>query len=168
MSLWKKIAKNVALPIFCQTYYINFDLQKSGPNTLATSVVFIKLPNVKNRPRGENSPNLVTLLLGRRDERTVIERWLDQLTMSITCTLAKKSFRLVCQKTFYYKWFYYRWFLNGAYVWGQRAILNFTPGPPGANFTRPRDELGPQGCNLSPRDNVHPLVHPLGWTLSNV
>jgi hypothetical protein len=70
----KKFAQNVAHPIFCQTYYINFDLQKSGPNTLATSVVFIKLPNVKNRPRGENSPNLVTLLLGRRDERTVIER----------------------------------------------------------------------------------------------
>jgi hypothetical protein len=33
----------------------------------------------------------------------------------------------------------------------QRAILNFTPGP--------------QGLNLSPRGEVHPLIHPQGLTL---
>jgi hypothetical protein len=32
-----------------------------------------------------------------------------------------------------------------------RTILNFTPGP--------------QGWILSPRGNVHPFVHPQGWTL---
>jgi hypothetical protein len=30
---------------------------------LATSVIFIKLPKENNHPRGEKSPNLVTLLL---------------------------------------------------------------------------------------------------------
>jgi hypothetical protein len=29
-----------------------------------TFAFFIKLPKVNNRPKGENSPNLVTLLLG--------------------------------------------------------------------------------------------------------
>jgi hypothetical protein len=33
---------------------------------------------------------------------------------------------------------------------GQRAILNFTPGP--------------QGWNLSPWGNDHPFVHPQGWS----
>jgi hypothetical protein len=33
----------------------------------------------------------------------------------------------------------------------QRAILNFTPGP--------------QRWNLSPRGEVHPFLHPQGWTL---
>jgi hypothetical protein len=34
----------------------------------------------------------------------------------------------------------------------QRPILNFTP----------RGLLGPQGWNLSPRENVHAFVHPQG------
>jgi hypothetical protein len=45
--------------------------------------------------------------------------------------------------------------------WSQRATLNFTPGPLGMN-------LSPQGWNLSPRGNVHPIVHPQGWTLSTI
>jgi hypothetical protein len=39
-------------------------------------------------------------------------------------------------------------------ICAQRAILNITPGP--------------QGWNLSPRGEVHPFVHPQGWTLSTV
>jgi hypothetical protein len=39
--------------------------------------------------------------------------------------------------------------------------------PPGVKFT-PRGELGPQGWTLSPRGNVHPFVHPQGWTLFTV
>jgi hypothetical protein len=35
----------------------------------------------------------------------------------------------------------------------QRAILNFTSGPKGWTW------------NLSPRGNVHPFIHPQGWTL---
>jgi hypothetical protein len=35
--------------------------QVSKPKCSATSVIFIKLPKVNNRPIGENSPNLVTL-----------------------------------------------------------------------------------------------------------
>jgi hypothetical protein len=46
--------------------------------------------------------------------------------------------------------------MNHLFLNKQRAILNFTP----------RGELGPQGWNLSPRGNVHPFVHPTGWTLS--
>jgi hypothetical protein len=30
----------------------------------------------------------------------------------------------------------------------------------------PRSELDPLGWTLSPRGNVHPFVHPQGWTLS--
>jgi hypothetical protein len=32
----------------------------------------------------------------------------------------------------------------------------------------PRSELSPQGWTFSPRGNVHPFVHPQGWTLSTV
>jgi hypothetical protein len=39
-----------------------------------------------------------------------------------------------------------------------RAILNFIPGSQGRTL--------PLGWNLSSRGNVHPFVHPQGWTLS--
>jgi hypothetical protein len=34
---------------------------RSGPLICASSVIFLKLPKVNDRPMGENSPNLVTL-----------------------------------------------------------------------------------------------------------
>jgi hypothetical protein len=37
-------------------------LGKSSPKLRAISVIFQKLPKANNRPLGENSPNLVTLL----------------------------------------------------------------------------------------------------------
>jgi hypothetical protein len=39
-------------------------VEKSSPNLCATSVIFETLPKVNSRPTGENSPNLVTLILG--------------------------------------------------------------------------------------------------------
>jgi hypothetical protein len=43
-------------------------------------------------------------------------------------------------------------------------IENFTPG---LNST-PRGEPGPQGWKMSPIGNIHPFVHPQGWTLSTI
>jgi hypothetical protein len=37
-------------------------VDKSGPTFWASFVIFKNLPRVKDRPTGENSPNLVTLL----------------------------------------------------------------------------------------------------------
>jgi hypothetical protein len=39
-----------------------FPLKKLRPGIWATSVIFIKLPKVNNRPNGQKLPNLVTLL----------------------------------------------------------------------------------------------------------
>jgi hypothetical protein len=50
-------------PIFDKiNTFIIYTLGKSGTKIWATSVFFQKLPKVNNRPLGENSPNLVTLL----------------------------------------------------------------------------------------------------------
>jgi hypothetical protein len=38
---------------------------KSSPIICSSSVIYKILPKVNNRPRGENSPNLVSLLFGR-------------------------------------------------------------------------------------------------------
>jgi hypothetical protein len=58
-----KIAKVVPQPTFGQNYYICvFYCGKAPPNIKATSVFFKELPKVNNRPMGENSPNLVTLI----------------------------------------------------------------------------------------------------------
>jgi hypothetical protein len=40
-------------------------VEKSSPRIFATSAIFKKLPKGKNRPIGENSANLVTLLIYR-------------------------------------------------------------------------------------------------------
>jgi hypothetical protein len=39
-------------------------VEKSSKNSLATTVMYKKLPKVNNRPTGENSPNLATLADG--------------------------------------------------------------------------------------------------------
>jgi hypothetical protein len=52
------------IPIyFHQTYCTTFTVAKKCPTIGATSVMFIKLPKVNYHPLGENSPNLVTLLV---------------------------------------------------------------------------------------------------------
>jgi hypothetical protein len=61
----EKFAQNVSQPIFWTYYYISFTEEKSCPRLWTNSVIFIKLAKVNNRPMGENSPNLVTLLGGR-------------------------------------------------------------------------------------------------------
>jgi hypothetical protein len=45
---------------------------KSGTKIRATFVFFQKLPKVNNRPLGENSPNLVTLLV------TLLPSWKER------------------------------------------------------------------------------------------
>jgi hypothetical protein len=47
----------------------NFFLAKIRPNVWTASVIFIKLPKVNHRLKGENSPNLVTLLEWQRLNR---------------------------------------------------------------------------------------------------
>jgi hypothetical protein len=58
----EKFAQNVAQPIFGQYYHISFTEEKSCRRMWTNSILFIKLPKVNNRPMGENSPNLVTLV----------------------------------------------------------------------------------------------------------
>jgi hypothetical protein len=48
-------------------------------------------------------------------------------------------------------------------IWGWGQFLT-TCLPPGVKFG-PRGKHGTQGWHLSPRGNVHPFIHPLGWTL---
>jgi hypothetical protein len=48
---------------FCQNQHIpNFSDERSWPKISATALIIEKLPKGNNRPIGENSPNLVTLL----------------------------------------------------------------------------------------------------------
>jgi hypothetical protein len=67
MSLWK-IAQNVTQPIFWWKLINNFHGGKSWTKIWTTSVHnFQKPPKLNNlAPMGENSPNLVTLLVGPR------------------------------------------------------------------------------------------------------
>jgi hypothetical protein len=51
----------VALPILSEKSMHNFYRKKSSPKLWATSVIFEKLTEENYRPKGENSPNLVTL-----------------------------------------------------------------------------------------------------------
>jgi hypothetical protein len=55
------VAQNVAQPMFCQNLYKTGNVGKSGPKNCATNVTLKTLPKLNNRPKGENSPNLVTL-----------------------------------------------------------------------------------------------------------
>jgi hypothetical protein len=59
----EKIAQNVAQSFICQNYYIINTWGKSSTNMWATSVIFKRLPKVNNHLLGENSPNLITLIL---------------------------------------------------------------------------------------------------------
>jgi hypothetical protein len=43
-------------------------VKKRNPKVSATSVIFKKISKVNNHPMGENSPNLVTLVAGKRTE----------------------------------------------------------------------------------------------------
>jgi hypothetical protein len=56
----EKFAQIVAQPSFCQNQCIIFTLGKVAQN-FGLLLFFLNLPNVSNRPLGENSPNLVTL-----------------------------------------------------------------------------------------------------------
>jgi hypothetical protein len=51
----REIAQNVAQPIVCQNQYISQQFW-------ATFVILINLPKVNDRPLGDNSPNLATLI----------------------------------------------------------------------------------------------------------
>jgi hypothetical protein len=48
--------------LICPNNFFQFFL-KSSPKFRATSVILIKLPKLNDRPLGENSPNLVTLIV---------------------------------------------------------------------------------------------------------
>jgi hypothetical protein len=56
----KKIAQNVAQPIFLSKSTHNHTRGKNIPKKWATSV-FFNLPKKNNHPMDEKSPNLVTL-----------------------------------------------------------------------------------------------------------
>jgi hypothetical protein len=50
-------------PVFCPNYYLhNWYRVKFSPKIY---VIFKTLPKVNNRPMGEHSPNLVTLMLNQ-------------------------------------------------------------------------------------------------------
>jgi hypothetical protein len=55
----ENVAQKVAQTFYRQNQYTFSQRENSRPNTLATSVIFIKLPKVNNHTIGENSPNLV-------------------------------------------------------------------------------------------------------------
>jgi hypothetical protein len=57
------MAQNVAQPIFRQNYCITFNVVKSSRKIFATFVTLINVPIVNDQQTGENSPNLVTLVL---------------------------------------------------------------------------------------------------------
>jgi hypothetical protein len=59
--VYEKVAQSLAQTFICQNKYITGTVEKDGPKICATSLIFKPLPKVKNRPIGENSPNLVTL-----------------------------------------------------------------------------------------------------------
>jgi hypothetical protein len=52
-------------PFFVKIDFTTFTVEKSSPSIWAISVIFKKLPKVNNHPIGDNSPNPVTLLVGR-------------------------------------------------------------------------------------------------------
>jgi hypothetical protein len=60
MSFFEKTARNVAQRILYQNRYNFFSVEISSLK-LGLYCTVKKLPKVNNRPRGENSPNLVTL-----------------------------------------------------------------------------------------------------------
>jgi hypothetical protein len=60
---FEKVAQNVAQPCFCQNQYTNFAVETSSPKNLSYFCNFQKLLKVSTRPIGENSPNLVTMLV---------------------------------------------------------------------------------------------------------
>jgi hypothetical protein len=69
----EKITQSVALPVFCQNYYTTFTVLMSSLKTWVTYFFNLQiptLPNVNNHPRGEISPNLVTL-----DCTHMVTRW---------------------------------------------------------------------------------------------
>jgi hypothetical protein len=68
----EKIAQNLAQTIFCQNYLIpNFcHVKKKGYFYIFSK----KLPLVNNRPKGENSSNLVTLIRERNKKTTLKKR----------------------------------------------------------------------------------------------
>jgi hypothetical protein len=59
----ENVAQNDAQSVFRDNRYVTFTVEKSGPFIGATFVIFSKLPKVNSHPIGENSPNLVTLVL---------------------------------------------------------------------------------------------------------
>jgi hypothetical protein len=73
----EKISQNVAQPILCQNSCIALTVEKIAPKygLLTYVCCFHKLPKVINHPMGENSPNLVTLLVGLNE--VVFSVWLQ-------------------------------------------------------------------------------------------
>jgi hypothetical protein len=63
----KKSPKSVAQPTSCKNVSITCAVVKNGPTIWATFVIFKNHPRVNNRPTGENSPNLVTLIGGKKN-----------------------------------------------------------------------------------------------------
>jgi hypothetical protein len=57
----EKITQNAALIFFCQNWRMNITVLKSSQQS-GTTFAIKKLPKTSDRPIGENSPNLVTLL----------------------------------------------------------------------------------------------------------
>jgi hypothetical protein len=64
--VFEKVAQNVAKSIFVKiTTYISVTVEKSSPIIWATSVILTKTTQGEQSPIGENSPNLVTLAVGK-------------------------------------------------------------------------------------------------------
>jgi hypothetical protein len=56
----------------------NFFSGKNSSKILMTPVIFRKLPKGNNRPIGEDSPNLVTLVLGQLWLAALLHLWMGR------------------------------------------------------------------------------------------
>jgi hypothetical protein len=83
----EKIAQKVAQNKFCQSQHIIYNFGKSSTKIWTTFVIFEKLSKVNNRPLGENSPNLVTLLSNQIPELSIHKRVTSVYFLPDTCTV---------------------------------------------------------------------------------
>jgi hypothetical protein len=58
----EKVAQNVAQSIFCENYYKTFTVEKVSQLFGLLQSFSQNVPKENSHPRGENSPNMVTLI----------------------------------------------------------------------------------------------------------
>jgi hypothetical protein len=76
-----KVAQNLAQSILCQKRYIAFSAEKAGQKFGLLQYFGIQLPEENNCPKGENSPNLVTLNLGSLKRSLLSKFWGRKLAL---------------------------------------------------------------------------------------